>query len=37
VLEGRGAMPALGFKLEPAEVMVAQAYVALCSDNYSVC
>jgi mono/diheme cytochrome c family protein len=37
VLDGRGEMPALGFKLEPAEVMVAQAYVALCSANYSVC
>jgi mono/diheme cytochrome c family protein len=37
VLDGRGEMPALGFKLEAAEVTVAQAYVAVCSDNYSVC
>lgn len=37
VLEGRGEMPALGFKLNAAEVTVAQAYVAVCSRDYNIC
>lgn len=37
VLEGRGEMPALDFKLNKAEVTVAQAYVAVCSRDYNIC
>ncbi len=37
VLEGSSTMPALGFKLDAAEVELAQAYVALCSRDYNAC
>jgi hypothetical protein len=30
-------MSALGFKLEAVEAIVTQVYVAVCSENYSVC
>lgn len=37
VLDGSGAMPALGFKLDAAEVSLALAYVAVCSRDYGAC